>query len=170
MPTTVYLPIAIRGPGAAFGPGVGFLDEVGHSVIPNLDFWAWAGASDSSNGAAYLFGSVRIPHNLAATPNAVILLRMMAQENSNNYAVQIGEFRVPNGSSFNGTFTTETQQTGTVPATATNRFDLTFPSSGTLAVTPQPDDELMIEIIFGSTATLTEPLDVIEAVLRLDLA
>lgn len=117
-----------------------------------------------------LYGTVSVPNNVAGTPNAAIILVCACQDTSGNAILQVGEFRVPSGMAVNGSFTTESPQTIAVPGTAMQRFDVTFPTAGNLAVTPQANDELFIEINLSSSSTITKNLDIVDAILRIDLA
>ncbi|HEY8836496.1 MAG TPA: hypothetical protein VIO16_02220 [Dehalococcoidia bacterium] len=168
MATTIRVPISILAPAVSANGGNAFFSVAG---LTAQDYGHWEFVKSVQGN---LFGQVAVPHNLNATPNAKIILSFAANAATGNTVIQIGTARIPAGTSINpGSLTTETAQTITVPGTAYQRFDVTLPASATLAVTPQADDILLVEIMHNGAAggeTLAVNLLLLAAVLVVDLA
>jgi hypothetical protein len=168
MATTVRLPIDLRNPRVSSLAGNTFWTLAGLTAH-DLGHWEFVKSVDGK-----VYGVVSVPHNLSATPNASIYLACTANATTGNAQLQISEARVASGGSFNpSSLTAETAQTITVPATAYQRFDVHFPTSGSLAVTPSADDLLIVEFFRnGSNAsdTLAVNLLLVGAYLQIDLA
>ena len=108
-----------------------------------------------------------VPNNLHATPNAKIKVVLFANATSGVTSLQISSGRVADGGNFGTvTLTAETRQDITVPATAYLLKYATFPTSGSLGVTPAANEFLVIELFHDGTqvadtlAVNTQILDV----------
>ena len=168
MATTVRLPVTLLTPQESANQGNAYYTVSGLTAYD-------AGHWELKNGVSgNIFGLVHVPHNLAATPNASLFLTCAANATTGNTVVQVKEQNIAAGASFNpASLTAETAQTITVPATAYQRFDVHFPTSGSLGVTPVADDVLLVQVFRdGSNAsdTLAVALWVVEAVLQVDIA
>jgi hypothetical protein len=90
-----------------------------------------------------LFGRVRVPENLAATPAAKIVLEISANATSGVTRLIVLSKNVADGGSLNpATLTAETAQDITVPATARLRKKVTF----TLTNAPSAGDLLIVQV------------------------
>lgn len=168
MATTVRLPITLLTPQESSNQGNSYFTVAGLTAYD-------AGHWELKNGASgNVYGLVHVPHNLSATPNAGLILTCAANATTGNVMLQVKEGSISAGASFNpASLTAETEQTITVPATAYQRFDVTFPTSGNLGVTPAADDVLLVQVFRdGGNAndTLAVALWLVEATLRIDLA
>lgn len=168
MATTVRLPITLLTPQESANQGNSYFTVTGLTAYD-------AGHWELKNGASgNVYGLVHVPHNLAATPNASLFVTCAANATTGNVMLQIKEGSIAAGSSFNpATLTAETEQTITVPATAYQRFDVHFPATGTLAVTPAADDVLLVQCFRDGgnvSDTLAVALWIVEATLQVDLA
>lgn len=118
------------------------------------------------------FGIVEVPTNIAATPNAKIVLLIRANATSGVTRLQVGTKAVADGESTDPTLTDETAQNITVPGTARLRKDVTF----TLTDAPAADDILIVEIFHngdaaagGAADTLAVNTELFDAYLEIDV-
>lgn len=165
---TVRLPITWLTPQVSANQGNAYF------TVAALTAWD-AGHWELVNGASgNLYGIVHVPNNLGATPNAAIYLTLAANAVTGAVRLQVLEASVPAGSSLNpAALTAETLITTTVPGTARQRFDVRYPATGNLAVTPAANDVLIVRLFRdGGNAgdTLAAPVELYEATLQVDLA
>lgn len=94
------------------------------------------------------FGHVRVPQDYVSTPK--IILSIGANATTGVTTLGIGTAVPADAESYNpGSYTTETDQDITVPATAYLRKDVTF----TLASGPAAGDDLIVRVRHNGTAT-----------------
>lgn len=164
---TVRVPIALLNPRTATLAGNSFW------TIAALSAWDaghWEFVKDV-DGKVY--GMVAVPKNLAATPNPKIVLSLAANATTGVTRMSVGTKAVADAESLNpASFTVETAQDVTVPATARVRKDVVFPSTGNLTETVAADDLLIVEIFHeGAHAndTLAVNTEVYAAFLQVDI-
>lgn len=80
----------------------------------------------------YWYGIVRVPENYASTPEVV--LAVAANATTGVTRLTVSSYTAADAESLDGTYTTETAQDVTVPATAYLRKDVTFTLTPTLAI------------------------------------
>lgn len=92
--------------------------------------------------AGYWYGHVRVPQDYSSTP--VIKLSIGANATTGNTRLAVSTYTAADTESYDGTYTTETAQDITVPATAYLRKDVTFSltTSGGLAA----GDDLIVRV------------------------
>lgn len=92
--------------------------------------------------AGYWYGHVRVPQDYASTPQ--IVLSVAANATTGVTRLAVSTYTAADGESYGGTYTTETAQDVTVPATAYLRKDVTFSltTSGGLAA----GDDLVVRV------------------------
>jgi hypothetical protein len=101
-----------------------------------------------------VYGTVAIPHNVAGTPAAKIVLALGANATSGVTRMTVGTKAVADGESLNpASFTAESAIDTTVPATARLRKDVTHPAAGALSETVAADDILIVEITHNGDHT-----------------
>jgi hypothetical protein len=74
--------------------------------------------------AGYWYGHVRVPQDYVGTPK--VILSIGANATSGVTRLAVSSYRTADAASYDGTYTTETAQDITVPATAYLRKDVTF--------------------------------------------
>lgn len=128
---TVQIPIALRVPDSS-GNGYPLL----YDASPNRHLVT----AFLQDVAGYWYGHVRVPQDYSSTP--VIKLSIGANATSGVSRLAVSTYTVADAESYDGTYTTETAQDITVPATAYLRKDVTFSltTSGGLAA----GDDLMV--------------------------
>jgi FlaG/FlaF family flagellin (archaellin) len=116
-----------------------------------------------------VYGFVRVPKELAVSPNAAIVLELAANATSGVTVMQVLSKNVADGGSLNpGSLTAETQQNVTVPGTAYLRKQVVF------ALTNQPagDDLLIVRVKHVGTDgsdTLAVNTEMWSCALRIDV-
>jgi hypothetical protein len=141
---TIYVPIALANPASSSDIGNSFWSVLG---LTAWDAGHWEYVKDVDG---LVFGTVRLPHNLAGTPNAAIVLVMAWNATTGVASMIVASKNVASGGSLNpASLTAETVQDQTVPGTAYLRQDMTF----TLTNAPAADDELIVEIEHNGTRT-----------------
>jgi hypothetical protein len=164
MATTVRIPLDLRNPQVSANGGNSFW-TVGGLTAWDAGHWEFAKSVQGN-----IFGVALIPHNLAVTPNASIIVSLAANATTGVAVVQASTSPVANAASFNpASLTAESAQNITMPATAYLRKDVTF----TLTNAPAADNILIVEILHNGTngsETLAANLLLFEAVIQLDLA
>jgi hypothetical protein len=92
--------------------------------------------------AGYWYGHVRVPQNYGSTP--VVVLSVGANATSGVTRLAVSTYTAADTESYDGTYTTETAQDVTVPATAYLRKDVSFSltTSGGLVA----GDDLVVRI------------------------
>ena len=90
--------------------------------------------------AGYWYGHVRIPQDYASTPK--IILSIAANATSGVARLAVSSYAIADAESYDSTYTTETAQDITVPATAYLRKDVTFSLTSTIAV----GDDLIVRV------------------------
>jgi hypothetical protein len=74
--------------------------------------------------AGYWYGQFSVPQDYASGPK--IIMSMAANATTGNTRLAVSSFRTANAATYDGTYTTETAQDITLPATAYLRKDVTF--------------------------------------------
>jgi hypothetical protein len=90
--------------------------------------------------AGYWYGHIRVPQDYSSTPKAILSIGANATSGVTRLAVS--SYTAADAESYDGTYTTETAQDITVPATAYLRKDVTFD----LSSSPAAGDDLVIRI------------------------
>lgn len=112
-------------------------------TVSSLTAWDAARWEFIKDVIGSVYGIVRVPKELAGTPNAAIVLEISANATSGVTSLQVLSTNVADGGSMNpGSLTAETTQDITVPGTAYLRKQVTF------ALTNQPagDDLLIVQV------------------------
>lgn len=168
MATTVRIPINFRNPRFTSLAGKAWWAPVG---LTALDLGRWEFLKDDDGK---IYGTVLVPRNVAATPNAKIVVSIMANATTGVTRLQVSTKAVADAESLNpASLTAETAQDITVPATARLRKDVTFPSSGSLTEAVAADDILLVELYHNglhANDTLAVNTEVPEAALQIDIA
>ena len=137
----VRLPIDLRNPRVATLAGNSFFTVAG---LTAGDFGYWQFVKDVEGR---IYGVVAIPKNVAATPNAKVVLVTSANATTGVTRLQVSTKAIADGASLNpASLTAEPAQDITVPSTARLRKDVTFPSTGSLTGTVAADGLLLVEI------------------------
>jgi hypothetical protein len=167
MATTIQIPIDLRNPRVTSLAGNAFWTVLG---LTAWDAGHWQFVKDVDGK---IYGLVRIPKNMAATPAAKIKLVIAANATSGVTRLSIGHKAVqtiPTAESLNpATLTAITAQDITVPATAYLAGEVSFTVSETLAA----EDELIVEIYHeGAHANDTLAVNTLlfDAFLEIDVA
>lgn len=177
MATTVWLPLDFRTPRFNTNPGsVYFLiSSFGTTVLDN-GYWVFDKTGITANLFVSLYAFAYVPKNMNATPNAGVVLNWATDQTTGNIDTLIGTKLVKDADTSNtfnpASFSLETGQTTTMPATAWTRKDVTYPSSGNLANTPAAGDIILIEIRRTASANDTlsaTKLFLMSGSLRIDL-
>jgi hypothetical protein len=165
---TVRVPISLRTPAMSSLQGNSTFTAL---ALTALDIHVWSFVKDVDGK---VWGVVPVPFNLAATPNAKLVLALAANATSGVTRFSVATARSADAASFNpASLTAETSQDITVPATAYLLKYVTFPSTGSLAVTPQAGDILIVQVFHEGTHandTLAVNSLVMEAWLQCDTA
>ena len=164
MTTTIYIPIDIRNPQVTSNPGNSFFNLINLSNVGDVGIWDFVKSVQGN-----VFGFARLPSALAIAPNAKIKLTFMVNATTGITVIQVATKNINVSTSFNTALTTETKQNITVPATAFQRFDVTFNLTNQLGA----DDELVVEIMHNGTdgaETLAVDLLLVDAVLAVDIS
>ncbi len=83
--------------------------------------------------AGYWYGKFTVPQDYASAPQ--IVLRLAASTTSLVSTMAVSSYpTTADGNSYDGTYTTETQQNVSLPGTAYNRKDVTFTLTSTITV------------------------------------
>jgi len=82
--------------------------------------------------AGYWYGHLRVPQDYASTPK--IILSIGANATTGVSRLAVSTYAIADTESYDSTYTTETAQDITVPATAYLRKDVTFSLTSTIAV------------------------------------
>lgn len=116
-------------------------------VIPltNYDWEVWE-FLPGVDGSVYF--QIRVPDNVAASPNAKIVVSWAANNTtaSKQVAWIVSDGKYAAGSAADISFSAETQQNIAVPTTAYQRVDTLFPASGNIATSLSAGDFLVIEL------------------------
>lgn len=164
---TVRLPIDLRNPRVTSLAGNAFFTVTGLTAI-DLAFWNFDATAEGR-----VYGLVPIPKNVAATPAAKIVLAVGSSATANEARVEVKVKAVADTASMNPASLTAIETIDiTVPGTARNRKDVTFPSSGSMSETVVADDILLVEITrHGGHANddLTALLELYAAWLQIDV-
>jgi hypothetical protein len=146
--TTVRVPINLATPRSTSLAGTSFWTVTG---LTAWDAGHWEFVKDVEGR---VYGTVAIPHNVAGTPVAKIVLALGANATSGATRFTVGTKAVADGESLNpASFTAETAIDTTVPGTARLRKDVTFPASGAIGETVAADDILIVEITHNGDHT-----------------
>lgn len=141
MATTVYIPIELRNPRVSTLAGNAYWTV---TALTAYDFGFWQFVKDVEGK---VYGLVRIPQNVAATPNAKIVLCIGANATSGVTSLAVSTKAIADNESINpASLTAESTQDITVPGTARLRKDVTFPTAGSLAETVEAGDLLLVEV------------------------
>lgn len=134
---TTRVPIQLTTPRATSLAGNAFWTVAG---LTDWDFGHWEFVKDVQ-GKAY--GTVIVPTNVAATPNAKVILVVAANATTGVSRLQVSTTAVADGESLNpSSLTDETAQDITVPATAYLRKDVEFD----LTTDPTGGGILLVEV------------------------
>lgn len=134
---TIRIPIQLRTPQQSANLGNSFFNVNALTAYDagNFEF------TKDVNGK--VFGLVRIPKNMNATPTAKIILTYMANATTGVTRLSVASGDIADGESMNpASLTVETAVDSTVPATAYLRKDVSF----TLTDTPVADDLKIVQI------------------------
>lgn len=120
------------------------------STLAGNSFWTVAAMTDYDWGRwefvqdveGKVYGSVMVPTNVAATPDAKVILVIAANATSGVTRLQVGVKDVSDAESLNPTLVDETAQDVTVPGTAYLRKDVEF----NLTTDPAGEDILIVEV------------------------
>jgi hypothetical protein len=163
---TIQIPIDLRNPRAATLAGNAYFNVVG---LTAWDAGHWGFLKDVDGK---IYGVVRIPVDMAATPNAKIKLVIMANATSGVTRLSIGHKAVQSkatAESLNpASLTAIAAQDITVPGTAYLAQEVSFTVSETLA----DEDELIVEVYHeGAHAndTLAVSTLLVDAFLEIDV-
>lgn len=160
MATTIRIPIDLRNPAASTNPGNTFW------TVTGLTAWDAGHWEFVKSTAGKIYGVVTIPKNVAATPNASIILSIAANVAAGTTVIDVNTTTVATTANFNpASLTLLFSQTTPVPGTARQRKDL---STSTQTVTA--DDILIVEIAQSSAANQNANLELYEAWLQIDVS
>jgi hypothetical protein len=164
MATTVYLPIDLRNPRVSSLAGNSYFTVTG---LTDYDAGHWEFVKDVEGK---IYGFVRVPNNVDATPAASIVLEIGANATTGVTRMQVGTNPPADGESFNpASLTDETAVDITVPATAYLRKQQAF----SLTNAPAADDILIVEIFHDgdhANDTLAVNTLLFDAALKIDIA
>ena len=138
---TIRIPIDLRNPRVASLAGNAFFNVL---ALTNYDAGIWDFVKDVQGK---VYGFVTVPFNINATPNAKIVISIAANATTGVTSLQASSKNLADAATYNVTFTAETRQDITVPATAYFRKDVSF----TLTNAPAAKDELVVEIFHDGT-------------------
>ena len=167
MATTIQIPIDLRNPGVTLVPGNAFWTVLG---LTAWDAGHWQFVKDVHGS---VFGIVRIPANVAGTPNAKVKLVIAANATSGVTRLDVLHLAVQTKhveENLNpAALTSIGEQDVTVPGTAYEALEVSF----TLAAAPVAEDELLIQIFHhgdhGNDSLAVNTL-LIDAFLEIDVA
>lgn len=134
-------------------------------ALTNIDQGLWDFLQDVQGK---IYGVVTVPYSINVTPNAKIVLSILANATTGVTSLQVSSKNVANNVSYDVTLTAETRQDITVPATAYVRKDVSF----TLTNAPTAQDELIVEVFHDGTQvndTLAVDTLLLDAWLEIDL-
>jgi hypothetical protein len=123
-----------------------------------------------------VFCTIRIPATVAGSPNAAVILEWGANNTAASkgvaWTVSTGKFA--SGSTADISLTAETQQNISVPTTAYQRIDTTFPAASNIATAVAAGDELVVKIVRKGSDGVNDTLTTLNALLfkaslRIDL-
>lgn len=115
MAATIQIPIPL------FTPDTG---GVAYPLLYNANPHLHLVPAYTKDAAGYWYGHVRVPQDYASTPK--IILSIGANATSGVARLAVSSYRTADAASYDGSYTTETAQDITVPATAYLRKDVTF--------------------------------------------
>jgi hypothetical protein len=164
---THYIPLQCHTPQASANQGNAFWTI---SALTAWDAGHWQFLNDV---VGKIFCQVRIPHTLAGTPAARIVLALAANATSGVATLSVATRAVADGESLNpASLADEADIDVAVPGTARLRKDVTFPVSGVLSETVGAGELLLVEIQHVGTAandTLAVNAELHGAWLQVDL-
>ncbi len=156
---THYVPLENCSPAESSNAGNSFW------TVTGLTAWDAGHWEFVKNASGDIYCTVRIPHNVSATPNANIVLDTAINVTSGNVVLQTSDAAVGASGSVNpASLTSATAQTVTVPATAYNRFTTTFAVQSSVAA----DNLLIVKIHQNSTSTAAANLLLVGEYLKID--
>ena len=132
--TTAKIPIDFRNPRFSSLAGNSFWNVI---ALTNVDLGVWDFVKDVQGK---IYGVVQVPKAINATPNAKVVLSIMANATSGVTSLIVSSKNLADAGSYNVTLTNETQQDITVPGTAYLRKDVSF----TLTNAPAASDEIVV--------------------------
>jgi hypothetical protein len=160
---TTRVPIQLHTPRASSLAGNSFWSVLG---LTNYDLGHWEFLKDVEG---YVYGSVIVPTNVAATPNAKVILLIAANATTGVTRLQVATAPPADGETVNASFTTETAQDITVPGTAYLRKDVEFD----LTNDPAAEDLLLVSVFHDgdhANDTLAVNTLLLGAYLEVDIA
>lgn len=162
MPTTVYLPIDFLNPMVKSGFGGNSYWSVQSGIAWDRGVWQFISGNEGR-----IYGIVHVPSIIAASPAPQISLVCDSPQTSGLTFFKVNTKAIASGASFDpSSLTGESGYSVSIPTTALNRFDVLFPSGGTLAETISGNSVLIVEVAHsGPTVT-----NIIEGLLRVDLS
>jgi len=158
LPTTVYLPIDFQVPDVRSGQAYW---TVVSGTAKQMGVWEFLSGNEGR-----IHGYVHVPNIIAATPAAQVSLVCKTASNSGNTWFEVQSAAIASGASFDATLNIDSGYSVTVPSTAQNRFDILFPSGGTLATTVSGNSVLIVEVRHSGPTTT----HLVEGLLRVDLS
>jgi hypothetical protein len=131
--------VDLQNPSSNDGGGNAF-PRVEDMTTATYEQWMWAFAQDVDG---YINGIVRVPENLAITPSAKIVVEISADPTTGVTRLVVSTKAIANGETMNpASFTVETAQDITVPATTKFRKKVTFNLTETIVA----EDLLLVQI------------------------
>lgn len=159
---TIHVPVNLTNPRVSSLAGNAFFSIL---ALTNWDAGHWEFVKDV-DGKVY--GTVEVPPNITGTPNAALILVTAYNATSGIARWSVKSKDPADGETLNASFTSETAQDITVPATAYLRKDVTF----ILTNAPAGSDLLLVEVFHeGAHANDTVAVNslVFGAFLRVDV-
>jgi hypothetical protein len=160
---TIQVPLDLRNPRVSSLAGNSFW-TVAALTAWDAGHWEFVKSVDGK-----IYAIIRVPKNMAATPNAKFKLVFAANATTGNFVVNVSWTNVAEGASINpASLTSIGSQTITVPGTAYYLKTVSF----TLGSNPSAEDELVIEIYHNGASgseSLAVNLLLIDAFLEIDV-
>lgn len=165
MATTVRIPIDLRAPGVTVNAGNAFWTVVG---LTAHDMGRWEFLKDVDGS---VFGIAHVPTNIAAVPNAKIVL-ILAAANALGEITSMDVKTVAVAKDAESINPASLVSVGVVDITMPSTINLTKEQSYTIVAVPVADDLMIVEVFHdGNTAndTLAVNTILVEAYLQIDV-
>lgn len=171
MAVTIQIPIDLRNPGITTDPGNSWW-TVSAFTAPDFGHWEYIKDLDGS-----VFGMVAVPQNMAATPNAKVILYVSHPAATTGEVTKMQVFANPVADT--EAIPTSMTSVDVVDFTVTNTADviekITFPATGSMTA-PVAGDQMFVEVFHngdsaggGAADTLTENTRLHAAYLQIDV-
>lgn len=167
MAVTIDIPIDLRNPGITTNPGNSFW-TVSAFTAPDFGHWEYLLDVDGD-----VFGQVAVPQNMAATPNAKIILYVSHPNATTGEVVSMEVLANPVADT--EAIPTSMTSVEIIDFTMSNTADvieaITFPSTGSMA-DPVAGDQMFVQVKHDGNKTedtLTENVRLHAAYLRIDV-